>query len=455
MKRMSLRRIIAKSIVSALVVIIGGNVFSLMSSYPVIQEETNTAKKMPLFEDVNGENREQTEYVYENGLMDGRTETYFGVNENITAAEMAYAAVGLYETENFIARSYNEFVPNSDEYIAKAAEYGIWTEEKNTPGDAVTRAECGKILHKMAPEEKIKRYSGFIGMEKNPYYEAALELYECGIALDKKISAAYSPELYLTKGEAVRLIFMIVNPEQRRTELETDYYGLKTTLEGMLAEYDGDWSLYFEAYPSGEVISINSHQVYSASLIKLFVAQTVYARINEGTLRETERIRDLLYKMITVSDNDAWRELARILGGGSYMSGMAAVTNTAETGGFKDTGQFIQGEKQNYNFTSVDDCGLYLRRLLDGEIVAPAYSEKILDMLKQQRIRVKIPAVIPENVTVANKTGELEYIQGDAAVVYAPSGTYILAVIGDSLENTDTAQAQIRELSKAVYDYLN
>lgn len=450
-----MRRILAKSVVSALVIIIGGNALSLMSSYPVIQEETDTAKEMPLFEDVKGENKELTEYVYVNGLMEGRTETYFGLDENITAAEMAYAAVGLYETKNFIVRSYNEFAPNSDEYIDKAEEYGIWTEEKKAPGDAVTRAECGKILHKLAAEEKIKQYSGFIGMEENPYYEAALELYECGIALDKKISAAYSPDLYLTKGEAVRLISMIGNPEQRRTELETDYYGLKTMLEGMIAGYKGDWSLYFEAYPSGEVISINSHRVYSASLIKLFVAQTVYSRTNAGALQETERIQSLLYKMITVSDNDAWRELARILGGGSYMSGMAAVTDVAQANGFKDTGQFIQGEKRNYNFTSVNDCGIYLHRLLDGEIVAPAYSEKILDMLKQQRIRVKIPAVIPENVTVANKTGELEYVQGDAAVVYAPSGTYILTVIGDSLENTDAAQAQIRELSKAVYDYLN
>ncbi|MGM9936564.1 MAG: hypothetical protein ACI38A_04405, partial [Candidatus Ornithomonoglobus sp.] len=50
-----------------------------------------------------------------------------------------------------------------------------------------------------------------------------------------------------------------------------DYSLLEQQLNEMLANCSGDWSLYFEDYTTGEKIEINNHQVYSASLIKLYV----------------------------------------------------------------------------------------------------------------------------------------------------------------------------------------
>ena len=134
---------------------------------------------------------------------------------------------------------------------------------------------------------------------------------------------------------------------------------------------------------------------------------------------------------------------------------MAYVTETAAETGFKSTGHFKKGKRKNYNFTSVEDCGNYLHMVLDGKIVSADYSAKILDLLKQQQLRHKIPAGVPEDVKTANKTGELEYMQGDAAIVYAPSGTYILVIIGDELSNTGMAQEQIRQLSRTVYEHIN
>ena len=46
-------------------------------------------------------------------------------------------------------------------------------------------------------------------------------------------------------------------------------------------------------------------------------------------------------------------------------------------------------------------------------------------------------------------------MQGDAAIVYAPSGTYILVIIGDSLENAYGQIDKFTDLSKTVYDFLN
>ena len=134
---------------------------------------------------------------------------------------------------------------------------------------------------------------------------------------------------------------------------------------------------------------------------------------------------------------------------------MTAVTKIAQASGFSDTGQFYQGKHKNFNFTSVNDCGRYLRGILNGTIVSYEYSEKILSLLKQQQHTQKIPAGVPDGIETANKTGELDYVQGDAAIVYAPDGPYILVIIGDNLDDGYSQINKITDLSKIVYEYLN
>lgn len=266
------------------------------------------------------------------------------------------------------------------------------------------------------------------------------------------------PNVLLRAGDR----YMVMSPAEKKAEMKRieaektpNYSALTDILKLQISEYQGDWSLYFEDISRGQVIVLNSHQVYSASLIKLFVAQAVYNEIAAGTMDNTAAVNEEISRMITYSDNNAWQSLARRLGGGSYMYGMERVTEIAADEGYTESGQFMKGDKRNFNFTSVSDCGMFLHRLLNGEVVSAEYSQKLLDLLKQQEVLHKIPAGVPDGIETANKTGELEYIEGDAAIVYAPSGTYILVIIADSLDDADLAQPQIRDVSETVYNFLN
>ena len=425
---------------------------------PQGNDKMDDITSMPVFEDLTYENRMYIETVYMNGIMTASGGGCFGTDKPLTASEAAYISVWLYEWKNKIEHSFHEFEAESEAYIEKAVEYGAWPQLDKSGGESLTRQEFGAVLslHDFGgDDENIGEVTEFNGMENYKFSGMIMQLYNKGIALNPRLTDAYSNEKIITRGESAQLITRLLSPVARLTELSPDYSALKKQLEDMMSGYDGEWSLYFEDYESQERIIINSHQTYSASLIKLFVMQTVYSRIAEGKLSDSDRIEKLLTKMITYSDNDAWSDLARILGGGSYSGGMKLVTETAKNAGFTESGHFIKGNKKNYNFTSVTDCGNYMRKVLDGQLVSPEYSEKILNLLKQQQLCHKIPAGVPDGVQTANKTGELEYMQGDAAIVYAPSGTYILAVIADSLNNVGVAQEQIRQLSKAVYEYLN
>ena len=321
---------------------------------------------------------------------------------------------------------------------------------------AVSREEFTAVLSRIGESgEKVNDGSGIGFNADYTYKDEIKKMYEYGIMLDTNITDAFSPEIQITRADASRLVMIYLNPERRIKIVLPDYEALKTHLSEKMSGWQGDWSLYYEDCKTGHQISINSHQVYSASLIKLFVAQTAYDSVSKGELLLTSQLEDEIRKMITYSDNEAWKYIARKLGGGTYSRGMALTTEVAQASGFSDTGQFYQRSHKNYNFTSVNDCGAYLRGILNGTIVNKEYSQKILLLLKQQQHLQKIPSGVPESVATANKTGELDYMQGDAAIVYAPNGTYILVIIGDSLDNGYGQISKFTELSKIVYKYTN
>lgn len=409
--------------------------------------ENDNEEFIPVWSDITEENAVYIHTVYKKGLMSVIDGDNFGTQKPFSAGECAYVAVRLYETEQNKEYSYLGYDESkSGNYIEKAEEYGLWNDA--LPQNGVITRDNISICISALLGGSIPKENEFFDIS-----DTAMQLYNCGITLDERVTTAFSPNKELTRGEAAKLFAMYSDKSLRKVYTLPDYSSLKKTIETQTATYDGDWSFYCEDYRTGAVISVNSHQVYSASLIKLFVAQTVYDKINKGEIKHTDKIDEEIRKMITYSDNEAWKYLARQLGSGNYSRGMAEVTEFAQANGFSDTGQFYQGAHKNFNFTSVDDCGVFLRRVLDSEVVSAEYSQTILNHMKNQQNRTKIPACIPEDIVVANKTGELDYVQGDAAIVYLPERTYILVVIGDNLENGYGQISKITDLSKTVYEF--
>ncbi len=70
-------------------------------------------------------------------------------------------------------------------------------------------------------------------------------------------------------------------------------------------------------------------------------------------------------------------------------------------------------------------------------------------LLRQQRVRDRIPAGLPADVAVGNKTGNWDTATHDVAIVYAPAGTYLLVVLSEYPHDGSV----IAELSRQVYAY--
>lgn len=75
----------------------------------------------------------------------------------------------------------------------------------------------------------------------------------------------------------------------------------------------------------------------------------------------------------------------------------------------------------------------------------------IIDIIKNNETKSKIPNELPENVEVANKSGEFAGVENDAGILFTDKGAYILCITtedGKSGEQVET----ISSISKYVYD---
>ena len=63
--------------------------------------------------------------------------------------------------------------------------------------------------------------------------------------------------------------------------------------------------------------------------------------------------------------------------------------------------------------------------------------------------------MLPTDVVVANKTGDLTDTENDAAIVYSQSGDYIICVFVDEVNDLSRSNELIKDISSLTYKYWN
>lgn len=206
----------------------------------------------------------------------------------------------------------------------------------------------------------------------------------------------------------------------------------------------------------------------AASLYKLWVMAAVYQQIKEEKLSKDEElsgdvaelnkkfnipedaaeqtegiitltVEQAIFQMITISHNYAALLLTDRIG-------ISNLNNVLKKYNLKES-SVGQSPK-----TTAYDTALFFEKLYNGEIVDKEYSQKMIDILKQQRINDRLPLYLPKDTVVAHKTGELNNFKHDAGIVFSKSGDYVIVILSES-DVPDAAADRIANLSKAIYDY--
>lgn len=179
-------------------------------------------------------------------------------------------------------------------------------------------------------------------------------------------------------------------------------------------------------------------QFTTASTYKLFVAYSTLLRVEDGRWNWIDQITGgkTLSKcfddMIVRSDNPCAEALLKKIG-------FTPITNEAKAIGATRT-SFLGSEGVK---STAQDESLLLSLLYSGQILSQQSSrDTFINALKRNIYRKGIPAGVPSAI-VANKVGFLDAWLHDAAIVYSPTGTYVLTILTEG-----SSWAAIAELSK-------
>ena len=222
---------------------------------------------------------------------------------------------------------------------------------------------------------------------------------------------------------------------------------------------NGSWSAYICNISGNTEGSVNSHQMQAASLIKLYIMGAVYENYDLLISQYgQDSVDSNLYSMITVSDNDAANTLTTYLGSGDGNAGMSVVNEYCMANGYNDTHMgrlLLHSNEFDDNYTSVMDCGNFLKRVYQGRGEGDSVASAQFQLLAAQTRRNKIPAQMPAGVSVANKTGELGDVENDAGIIYNVSNELIIVFMSENLTEAGSAQSTIASLSRQIYDFYN
>lgn len=232
------------------------------------------------------------------------------------------------------------------------------------------------------------------------------------------------------------------------------------------------WAVKIQDLTYGKSIGINSDiQMRAASVIKLFIMAAVYDRAYSPASADSGiyfpeayegELEELIGSMITVSDNDAANMIVERLGGGSFENGMAAVNTYCKANGYPQTSlgrRFLGSNVDGDNYTSANDCTSLVSAIYRGTCVNAEASAKMLEHMKNQTRRNKIPAGIEASgAMTANKTGELSdmqlgFVENDVCIVWGSGRDYILCVLSEELHGGNAAAIEtISGISGMVYE---
>jgi|GEM_PF-1553340 len=230
---------------------------------------------------------------------------------------------------------------------------------------------------------------------------------------------------------------------------------LQAKLSAWASEQDGDFGIAVrEITGKMRYASYQANKPFvPASTFKPFVAYMVLHNVEQGqyTLQgRTYKGNSLEYcleRMITVSDNQCAYELERLIGFPEMNEFIQSkgFTNT-DLNNYDASGRMLATDKSS----TAGDLAELMWRLKKGELLNQEHTTYLIDLMKGQQWRERIPAGVPEGIEVADKPGWLPGIECDMAIVYGKDSTYVLTIV-----STGARQSDLANLSTFVYEYLN
>lgn len=249
---------------------------------------------------------------------------------------------------------------------------------------------------------------------------------------------------------------------------------LEEAIRARIAGFQGTVTLYAKNLDTGASLAIRENDpVRTASTIKLPILCAVFDQVAQGKAKWTELLtvrpqdkvsgsgiigselsdgtqlplRDVANLMIVLSDNSATnmilerftadtvnayvekiglkttRSMRKVRGDGTQLK---------EAEGWSAAGKLPENQKYGLGVSTPREMVTILEKLEKGEIVSPEASKEILAILKRCQDSTGVRRKL-SGMPIANKTGALDALRSEVALVRSPGGRIAMAITVDGM----------------------
>jgi beta-lactamase class A len=269
---------------------------------------------------------------------------------------------------------------------------------------------------------------------------------------------------------------------------------LQNKIETMAAQHRGKLALYAIDLRSGDAIALDADTpVPTASVIKLPILVEAMRQVKTGKHRLEEKItldkdnvvqgsgilqffdlpltitlKDALTCMIIESDNTATNMVIDQVG-------IKNVNDSSAQTGLKDTYLYkkvykpatgpMPADQKKFGLgkTTAHEMAKVMESIVNCDLHDRKLCDSMLYMLRNQQYRNMVPHYIETSDTseglslIGNKTGSLDEVRNDVAVIYSKSGPIVISAFtyenqDQSWNNDNAAELLIAHIAKAIVD---
>ena len=270
---------------------------------------------------------------------------------------------------------------------------------------------------------------------------------------------------------------------------------LESSIERITASVNATWGIYVKSIETNEEVAIGAdRQMETMSTIKIPLMIEVFEQIKAGKFKLTDKytfdaadlrggtgvirslepgavltVKDLITLMVIVSDNTATDVLYKMVGGpdavNRRMEALGLQKTRAQTlaapwfealRSASSTEAFYREGKHPFGLTTPREMGSILEKMERGLLVDKPSSELMLQIMRGQLYRTRIPRYIT-GYRIPHKTGDfLPYVGDDVGMLEAPGKTIIVSIFtGNHFGSGEMLENAIGLVAKEVADYFS
>lgn len=202
-----------------------------------------------------------------------------------------------------------------------------------------------------------------------------------------------------------------------------------------------------ELFHQAQLGKLNLNEIYTLQKSDLVGGSGIASALTPGTTKLT--LRDVAALMISVSDNSMANVLINRIG----MDNVNALLDSlglAHTRLRRKMMDIKAAAEGHENVSTPREISELLEALYRGKVLNTQFSAEFFNLLSIHK-ESYIPRLLPEDLRIANKSGELEGVRNDCGLVFTGKRPYIICVMSTYVRHEREADDAIAKISFAAW----